>query len=125
MQKQFFLLRFFEIIHFCFTRYRIKVSRRPDKLRNRWTFEKALMATLFFLAVPVLTMFAQSNTVSGIVKDENGSPLFGVSVLVKGTTSGTSTNGEGRFSIKASPNSTLVFSNVGFDVKEVLLKDCG
>jgi TonB-linked SusC/RagA family outer membrane protein len=56
--------------------------------------------------------FAQEKTVSGIVSDANG-PLPGVTVLVKGTTTGTQTDFDGNYSIKTTVGSTLQFSFVG------------
>ena len=65
------------------------------------------------------TAVAQSNRVSGVVKDANGEPMIGVNVRVKGTNTGTTTDLDGRYSIKADPNQTLVFSFVGYDAIEV------
>ena len=65
------------------------------------------------------TATAQSNRVSGVVKDANGEPMIGVNVRVKGTNTGTTTDLDGRYSIKADPNQTLVFSYVGYDAIEV------
>jgi len=50
------------------------------------------------------------------------STLQGITVLVKGTTNSTQTNQNGQFTINAAPNSTLVFSSVGFLTNEVVLK---
>ncbi|MBV4355739.1 SusC/RagA family TonB-linked outer membrane protein [Pinibacter aurantiacus] len=62
----------------------------------------------------------QEKTITGRVVDKNGQPLPGVSVLVKGTKQGTSTNAEGYFSIKvANDNATLIFQSVGKKAKEV------
>ncbi|WP_331146136.1 TonB-dependent receptor [Hymenobacter sp.] len=58
-------------------------------------------------------------SVSGRVTQENGEPLPGVTVLVKGTTTGASTNADGGFIISAPEGSTLVFSYVGYARKEV------
>ncbi|MBG8555692.1 SusC/RagA family TonB-linked outer membrane protein [Hymenobacter guriensis] len=58
-------------------------------------------------------------TVSGKVLQENGTPLPGVTVVVKGTSLGTTTNSDGTYLITAPENSTLVFSFVGFVRKEV------
>ena len=63
--------------------------------------------------------FAQEKTISGIVSDEKSLPLPGATVLVKGTTTGTSTDFDGRYTIKASQGSTLVVSFVGYTTKEV------
>ena len=63
--------------------------------------------------------FAQERAVSGVVSDNAGLPLPGVSVLVKGTQSGTQTDFDGKFSIKASPSQVLVISFVGMKTQEV------
>jgi len=57
--------------------------------------------------------------VSGVVKDETGSPLPGVSVSIKGTTKGTRTDGNGAFTLNVAPGDVLVFSYVGYVKKEV------
>lgn len=59
-------------------------------------------------------------TVTGVVKNEKGDALNGVSVSVKGNHSGTTTDENGRFSLQVPANSTtLVFSFVGYSSKEV------
>ena len=58
--------------------------------------------------------------VSGIVKDQGGSPLPGVTVVLKGTTQGTITDGDGNFLLTGVPaNATLVFSFVGMKMQEI------
>ncbi|SFE06101.1 iron complex outermembrane recepter protein [Chitinophaga sp. CF118] len=57
--------------------------------------------------------------VSGIVRDENGNALPGVSVRVKGALKGTSTAGDGSFSLDAPVGAILVFTFVGMEAKEV------
>ncbi|UPL49052.1 SusC/RagA family TonB-linked outer membrane protein [Hymenobacter sublimis] len=57
--------------------------------------------------------------VSGRITQSNGDPLPGVTVIVKGTTIGATTDADGRFSLNAPENSTLVVSYVGFARKEV------
>src|SRR5690606_36451377 len=57
--------------------------------------------------------------VQGKVTDNQGSPLSGVSVLVEGTSKGTSTNDDGTFSLNVARNDVLVFSYVGFVSREI------
>lgn len=60
--------------------------------------------------------------VTGVVKSKDGTPLAGVSILVKGTATGTVTDGNGRFELKnVAENSVLLFRFIGFTVKEVKL----
>jgi len=65
------------------------------------------------LALVVQISFAQEKTVSGTVSDASG-VLPGVSVLVKGTTSGTETDFNGKYSIKTKVGDVLSFSYVGY-----------
>jgi TonB-linked SusC/RagA family outer membrane protein len=60
--------------------------------------------------------------IHGKVTGEGGLPLAGASVQVKGTTTGTTTNGDGIFSLSVTnANVTLVVSSVGYDPKEIAL----
>ncbi len=63
------------------------------------------------------TIYAQ--TVTGTVSSLTGEKLAGVSVIVKGSTTGTSTDAEGKYQIAVSSNATLVFSSVGYLTLEV------
>lgn len=69
------------------------------------------------LALVVQISFAQDKTISGTVSDESGS-LPGVSVLKKGTTSGTETDFDGKYSIQAKAGDVLVFSYIGYKTAE-------
>ncbi|QKG51438.1 carboxypeptidase-like regulatory domain-containing protein [Hymenobacter sp. BRD67] len=60
------------------------------------------------------TAAPQDIPITGRVTDSKGEPLPGVTVLVKGTTTGASTDAEGRFSLNVPEGSTLVFSSVGY-----------
>lgn len=61
--------------------------------------------------------------VKGIVKDQLGEPLGGVSIVVKGTTVGTTTDLDGNFTLNVPANNvTLAFSFIGFKSQEVALK---
>ena len=58
-------------------------------------------------------------TVTGIVLDENGDPVVGASVYVKGTKSGGVTDLDGRFSLQTDNSATLVVSYLGYETAEV------
>jgi len=60
-------------------------------------------------------------TVNGQVKDEQGKPIAGVSVKLKGTNTGTQTDVDGKFQIQAPDNATLVFSFIGYAEQSVPL----
>ncbi|TGD79498.1 SusC/RagA family TonB-linked outer membrane protein [Hymenobacter wooponensis] len=71
------------------------------------------------LAPTAVQAQATAQSVSGRVVGTDGAGLPGVNVVVKGSTTGTVTDGEGRFTVAAPAGSTLVFSFVGFTSKEV------
>jgi TonB-linked SusC/RagA family outer membrane protein len=76
-----------------------------------------LLSVLLLFSVGV---FAQTSTITGVVKSEGDLELIpGASVLVEGTTRGTTTNLEGEFSIEASPGEVLLFSFIGYATQEV------
>ena len=56
----------------------------------------------------------QTRTVSGQVVDSNGESIIGANVMEKGTTNGTITDFDGKFSLKVAPNATLVISYIGY-----------
>lgn len=72
-----------------------------------------------FLAFVVQITFAQDKTVSGVVSDDNGVPLTSATVLVVGTSNGTSTDFDGNYSIKTKVGDKLQFSYVGYSNKTV------
>lgn len=78
---------------------------------------------LFVLAFVVQFSFAQDRVISGKVVDAAGAPLSGVSVVAKGSASGTQSNANGQFQLTvASTVNTLVLSSVGFTSQEVSIQ---
>ncbi|TWO31646.1 SusC/RagA family TonB-linked outer membrane protein [Seonamhaeicola sediminis] len=73
------------------------------------------------LAFVVHISFAQEKTISGTVSDNSGLPLPGATVLVKGTTTGTSTDFDGNYTISVNQGSVLVFSFVGYTTQEIIV----
>jgi TonB-linked SusC/RagA family outer membrane protein len=71
------------------------------------------------MALMMQISFAQQRAVSGTVKDEGGFPIPGVNVVLKGTTTGTQTDIDGKFTIQAAPTDVLVFTYVGMETKEL------
>jgi TonB-linked SusC/RagA family outer membrane protein len=75
------------------------------------TASRSLLTALFFMTG---TMAFAENSITGTVKDANGNPLPGVVVKVEGTKNATVTDGNGRYSVDASPSQRLEFSYLGF-----------
>ncbi|MDX1761784.1 MAG: TonB-dependent receptor plug domain-containing protein [Christiangramia sp.] len=81
---------------------------------------KKFLCSILLLFGGFFSMQAQTFTVEGNVTDENGMPLLGVNVLVKGESRGTTTDFDGNFSIsEVSEENVLVVSYVGFQTMEV------
>lgn len=82
-----------------------------------------LMGALLLVAAQLL---AQQRTVTGKVTDANGAPIPNASVVIKGTTTGTTTNADGVYSLPVQPSSkTLVISSVGLTAMEVSIGNKG
>ncbi|WP_296121604.1 TonB-dependent receptor [uncultured Bacteroides sp.] len=75
---------------------------------------------LLFIGIGTVT--AQNVQVTGIVKDNSGEAVIGANVTVKGSTNGTITDLDGKFSVQASPNATLVISFIGYTTQEIKLQ---
>ena len=73
--------------------------------------------TLLLVLVAQIT-FAQQKEITGTVVDDQGLPLPGVNVLIKGTSTGVQTDFSGEYLISAAPQDVLVFSYVGFRTAE-------
>lgn len=96
------------------------MKRHPATLKkwcNKVTIRLILFAAFVFLTSSYIS--AQSTTISGTVTGDNNTALNGVSVTVKGSAKGTSTNTSGNYTISAPSAATLVFSSVGYTNKEV------
>jgi TonB-linked SusC/RagA family outer membrane protein len=75
------------------------------------------LAGLFFC----LSVVAQDRSVTGKVTDASGNPLPGVSVLVKGTNKGTTTDADGSYKLNAAEGAKIVVSYVGFTSQEIAI----
>lgn len=88
-----------------------------NKVKNM----RSLLLILF--SAISLSVSAQTITVKGNVKDTNGEPIIGASVVEKGnTTNGTITDLDGNFSIKVDGKKTLVISYIGMKTQEIALQ---
>ncbi|MDR6806281.1 TonB-linked SusC/RagA family outer membrane protein [Dyadobacter sp. BE34] len=92
------------------------ISER-EKYRSLTRYFYSLLLTLLVMT----GAYAQDVTVKGKVNDEQGQGLPGVSVLVKGTSTGTVTDIEGNYTVNAPGTATLVFSFIGYITQEIPL----
>ncbi|MBL0685131.1 SusC/RagA family TonB-linked outer membrane protein [Aquimarina mytili] len=76
---------------------------------------------MLFMALVAHISFAQEKTITGKITDDDGSPLPGVNIIIKGTSSGTQSDFDGNYSIEASEGSILTYSFLGFTNKETVV----
>lgn len=91
--------------------------------------KQKLWAIIAFLYCFMLGITAQQNNqkqivVSGVVTDANNEPLIGANVTVKNVPGlGAITNIDGKYTIKMQPYNRLVFSYIGYETQEILVKE--
>ncbi len=89
--------------------------KKLQRSKNTWILASIILLTLMVN----LNVYAQSQVVSGVVKDATGDVLPGVTLIEKGTSNGSTTNINGEFQIEVKPGATLVFSFIGMKTKSV------
>jgi len=77
------------------------------RIRSTWRL-------LLLLLLPS-SLLAQTRTISGTIRDENGRPMTGASVTVKRTGAGTSTDSTGKFSVQAATGSIIILSAINYE----------
>ena len=80
---------------------------------------KFTLTLTLFMALIVQLTFAQQRTISGTVSDENGLPLFGATVVISGTSTGTTTDFDGNYKINTNTGDVLSFSYVGYQSQNI------
>lgn len=102
---------------------------------QKFNYFLTILLILFFLSMPAFTsakagialknrgsaLEQQDVTIKGVVVDNSGAPLPGVTLLIKGTAKGTVSDGNGNFELDAPADAVLVVSFVGFGTKEIPL----
>ena len=83
-----------------------------------WLVRKLIVGLLCICSTAAT--FAQTATVSGVVKDDTGEPVIGANVIVKGTTNGTITGIDGDFTLSnVKKSDVIVFTFIGYKTEEV------
>lgn len=105
-----------------FTKNDINITAEQEpvvKILDRVLAKKGISYTLLENNLIVINDPMQQQTVSGVVVDETGSPLPGVSVRVKGVNRGAVTDANGRYQLNIANGEVLVFSYVGYETTEL------
>ncbi|WP_343704643.1 SusC/RagA family TonB-linked outer membrane protein [Chitinophaga sp.] len=85
---------------------------------------KKLLGFFLLTLLQVTVVFGQDKRITGRVTNSlDGTPIPGVSVIIQGTTTGTQTDADGRYIIKAPGGSVLLFRSIGFGTKTVTVGD--
>lgn len=96
---------------------------RSKTTRGLSTLAFTIITTGLFLSCFISFVHAQgTRVINGKIINEKGDPVSSVNILVKGTTNGTVSGASGEYSIQAAPNSTLVFSMIGFATQEIAVQ---
>lgn len=96
-----------------------------QKLKSHllWSFVlkvKITLLTVIWILFVGQSVVAQNHSVSGNVKNSSGEPLPGVTIVIKGSTKGTITDSDGKFTVgNTSPDATLIFSFIGMKTQEI------
>lgn len=99
----------------------MKKSKEKPISKNDANFCRSFFFILIGLFVS-LSALAQKITVSGQVKDPSNEGIIGASVVEKGTTNGTMTDMDGKFSLTVSPKATLTITYIGYKSQEIAVK---
>ena len=88
------------------------------------TLRKGGILSLLLLGFAISITYAQEITITGTVFEEaSGEPIIGVTVVVKGTTTGAVSDLDGKYSITANKGETLIFTSIGFVAVEEIIGD--
>ena len=82
---------------------------------------RKIVSLLAVLILSIVSALSQTKTVTGRVTDANGDPIPYATVKIKGGTTGTAADQNGKFTIEAASNDILTISAAGFDTQEISL----
>jgi len=99
----------------------MKKNKEKPISKNDVNFRRSFLFILIGLFVS-LGAFAQKITVTGQVKDPSNEGVIGASVIEKGTTNGTMTDMDGKFTLAVSPKATLTITYIGYRSQEIAVK---
>ena len=99
----------------------MKKNKEKPITKNGMNFRRSTLIILMGLFVS-LSAFAQKTTITGQVKDSSNEGVIGASVVEKGTTNGTMTDIDGKFSLSVSPKAILTITYIGYKNQEVAVK---
>lgn len=100
----------------------VKLETALDRLFSGTGINYEISNKKVYLRKAEKTASSQNETakkVSGTVTDASGTPIIGVGVFIKGTTNGTTTDIDGKWTLSVKPSDTIVFSSIGYTTQEI------
>lgn len=103
----------------------ILTSHPNDKGEQKSLKNKIMRAITLLLGLLgiIISTSLSAKTINGVVTDESNLAIPGVSIVIKGTTNGTSTNIDGKYTIEVNQGDILIYSFVGMITQEFEIKD--
>lgn len=99
--------------------FKLHIITKSKLMRKADVFIKGRFFVLFLLLFVSFASFAQEHWVTGRVTDNEGYPMPGVNIIIEGTSQGTITDIDGKYSIGATRDATLEFNFLGFHVQKI------
>lgn len=96
---------------------------RHNNYLSLFNFQRLVLTMSLLLFIPCLSNAQNKISITGIVVDAKGESIIGASVIQKGTSNGTITDIDGHFSLQVPENSTLLCCYLGYQKKEVKVKN--
>jgi len=93
-------------------------NKPQNSMEHFISFLLKRFSLVLLLTTLAAVAWAQEVVVTGKIVDQNGAPIIGATVIVKGTTTGVSSDMDGNYTIQTTANSTLVFSYIGYETVE-------
>ena len=101
----------------------VSIEKALDELLKDTEYTYKITGNSVAIVRKVENKQVEGHTVSGVVTDKNGDPLVGVTIVIKGTYRGTTTNIDGKYSLAGIPaDATLIFTFIGMDSQEVAIE---
>lgn len=94
-------------------------DRQSQKRTYFHNGSRRLMILLFTFLLPLCMLAQEKVTITGTITGSDNTPLQGISVVIKGSSVGTSADAKGVYTIKVAPTDILVFSGIGFETREI------
>ncbi|MBK5720855.1 TonB-dependent receptor [Dysgonomonas sp. Marseille-P4677] len=100
---------------------KIKSKKTFVKKASNLTLRRSLLVFTCLLLVSIANIYAQTKTITGMVTDVGGEPLIGVSVQVEGTSIGTVTDIDGKYSISVQNGNVIEFTYIGMQSQKIIV----